>query len=305
MGYARRQQVSLSDTPYYHITVRCVRRAWLWGVDDYLGRDYSHRKGWVLDRLKSLVDIFSLDVCAYAIMSNHYHLVLHVDRKRAAAWQPLEIVNRWERLFSLPPFIKQWQQGQASAGEAAATLVMLEEWRGRLSDVSWFMRSLNENLARRANAEDSCTGRFWEGRFKCRALIDEVQLLTAMAYVDLNPVRAGIAQTPETSEFTSVHARIRAWKQPGGEDFPVRLMRFRGQVVKGEAALPLRFIDYLQLVDWTGRLLRLDKFGAIPADAPPILQRLGIDPQLWGKQCQGIERRRRRGTGKGPIGHPS
>ena len=81
MTYARKTLVSLNDTPYYHVVARCVRRAWLWGVDEYAGRDYSHRKAWVLERLASQASIFAIDVCAYAVMSNHYHLVLHVDRE--------------------------------------------------------------------------------------------------------------------------------------------------------------------------------------------------------------------------------
>ena len=84
MTYARKALISLQDTPYYHVVARCVRRAWLWGFDEYAGRDYSHRKAWVLERLTQLSSMFAIDICAYAIMSNHYHLVVHVDQERAA-----------------------------------------------------------------------------------------------------------------------------------------------------------------------------------------------------------------------------
>jgi REP element-mobilizing transposase RayT len=143
--------------------------------------------------------VFAIDICAYAVMSNHYHLVLHVDPARAAAWTPEQIIERW-------------QAGESGEAERGAARAQIEQWRARLSDVSWYMRCLNEHLARRANAEDQCTGRFWEGRFKSQALLDEAGLLTAMAYVDLNPVRAGIAPTPEASEFTSIYARIQQWR---------------------------------------------------------------------------------------------
>jgi REP element-mobilizing transposase RayT len=287
MGYPRKTLISLHDTPYYHVIARCVRRAWLWGVDEYAGRDYSHRKAWVLERLEFLTAIFAIDICAYAVMSNHYHLVLHVDLPRIRALSAEEIVERWSRLFRVPTIVKRWREGIALESEAIVALEIIERWRARLMDISWFMRSLNEYLARRANAEDRCTGRFWEGRFKSQALLDEVGLLTAMAYVDLNPVRAGIAATPEDSEFTSIYARIQKLqpKRSGANTSALmrmdRLFRFRDEVAANAPAVPFTLQGYLELVDWSGRVVRRDKRGSIDDRAPPILTRLGIDPGVW------------------------
>ena len=197
MGYARKNLVSLQDTPYYHCIARCVRRAWLWGRDEYAGKDYSHRKQWVIDRIGQLSSIFAMDVCAYAVMSNHYHLVLYVDAARARSWTQHEVIERWTVLFRAPTLIQRWLSAEALEAEQRAAEVIIERWRSRLQDVSWFMRCLNEYLARLANTEDQCTGRFWEGRFKSQALLDEAGLLTAMAYVDLNRVRAGIVDLRE------------------------------------------------------------------------------------------------------------
>lgn len=290
MTYARKTLISLQDTPYYHLVARCVRRAWLWGFDEYAGRDYSHRKEWVLERLRQLAAIFAIDLCAYAIMSNHYHLVVHVDAARAKRWSQQEVVEHWTQLFSRPPLIERWEKGQCESGEREVAESLIERWRQRLCDVSWYMRCLNEPLARRANLEDGCTGRFWEGRFKSQALLDEAGLLTAMAYVDLNPIRAGIASTPESSEFTSIYQRIQELtpaahpsstrSEEGTAVAALPILRFADE--PGAApAIPFALNEYLALVDWTGRAVREDKHGVIDSHLPSIAHRLGIEPDAW------------------------
>lgn len=298
MTYARKSLISLQDTPFYHVVARCVRRAWLWGTDEYAGKDYSHRKTWMIERLEQLSSVFAIDICAHAVMSNHYHLVLHVDQGRSKAWTAQQVIEHWTRLFSRPPLVERWQQGLCGEAEREVAEAMIEQWRRRLSDVSWYMRCLNEHLARRANAEDRCTGRFWEGRFKSQALLDEAGLLTAMAYVDLNPIRAGIAVTPETSEFTSILARIEALRnaesqRPAWAPTPdstqvtaVPLLAFRDVASAQGPAIPFSFSDYLQLVDWTGRAVQQDKRGAIDDRLPAIMQRLNIDADAWRQTMQ-------------------
>ncbi len=278
--YARKFQICLADTPYYHVVSRCVRRAWLWGRDEYAGRDYSHRKAWVLARMSELTKLFAIDICAYAVMSNHYHLVIRVNRSVAQAWDDAEVVTRWSALFDVPPLLGRWHRGEASASECALASEMIARWRDRLYDVSWFMRCMNEYLARRANAEDGCTGRFWEGRFRSQALLDEVGLLTAMAYVDLNPIRAGISETPETSQFTSICERIRALRATDSNATKPALLPFRARNA-GDRGIPYRLEDYLQLVDWTGRTIRPGKPGSIDSCLPRIMDRLGIDARAW------------------------
>ena len=198
---------------------------------------------------------------------------------------------------------------------------IVRTWRSRLCDVSWYMRCLNEYLARRANAEDDCSGRFWaddcslqhrhslhpcrsEGRFKSQALLDETGLLTAMAYVDLNPVRAGIAATPEASDFTSIKARIAAARSgappASANQLPLRLLPFRAPGAR-TLHLPFAIKDYLLLVDWSGRRLRKNKRGHIDAAQPPILTRLKIDPSAWEVMMQPSGNRF--GRALGPLDH--
>ncbi|MFK7736934.1 MAG: hypothetical protein AB8B50_12940, partial [Pirellulaceae bacterium] len=93
----------------------------------------------------------------------------------------------------------------------------LAEVRRRLADVSWFMRALSEPIARMANKQDECTGRFWEGRFKAQRITDEAGLLACAMYVDLNPVRAAMASSPDEAKHTSAYDRIRGER---GQEVP-------------------------------------------------------------------------------------
>ena len=191
MTIARNNQISVSDTPYYHCIGRCVRRAFLCGEDPITGQNYEHRRQWIVDKLAELSEVFAINVCAYAVMSNHYHAVLHIDTEQAEAWSDDQVIEHWLKLFRGPVLIQRYLKGETKTqAEHLKVAEMVTVWRERLSDLSWFMRCLNESIARRANAEDHCRGRFWEGRFKSQALLDEAALLTCMAYVDLNPIRA-------------------------------------------------------------------------------------------------------------------
>lgn len=192
MTRARRTLVDLDSTPYYHCISRCVRRAFLCGEDRLTGRSFDHRKQWIVDRLKALAAVFAMDICAYAVMNNHYHVVLYVDRARAEGWTVDEVLDRWYALFSGHMLADRYRAGESlSAAEWQALTDLVEIWRSRLMDLGWFMRCLNEPIARQANKEDACEGRFWEGRYKSQALLDEQALLSCMSYVDLNPIRAG------------------------------------------------------------------------------------------------------------------
>ncbi len=277
MTRARRELVSLEATPYYHCISRCVRRAFLCGEDRFTGKSFEHRRRWVVDRMKSLARVFALDVCAYAVMSNHYHLVLRLRPQHADGWSDDEVLERWSALFGGPMLVRRYRSGEVlGRAERQRLQRYVETYRARLCDLSWFMRCLNESVARQANAEDGCKGRFWEGRFKTQALLDEGAVLSCMAYVDLNPIRAGVARTPEESGFASIQERIRAWSEGRSELAP-----FKDETEHASDALPFSFQDYLQLVDWSGRAVREDKRGAIPAHLPPILSRLGIRPEAY------------------------
>ncbi|WP_444932062.1 transposase [Microbulbifer sp. SSSA002] len=230
--------------------------------------------------MQQLAEVFALDIAAYAVMSNHYHLVLYIDKKSADKWSLTEIITRWEKLFRVPCLALRYLKGDSlDRCELEKLTEVAAVWRERLTDISWFMRCLNESIARQANAEDGCSGRFWEGRFKSQALLDEKALAACMAYVDLNPIRANIADTPETSNYTSIQLRI--CSAISGEQ-PQGLLPFVGdERLNMPKGLPFQLSHYLELVDWSGRCLDPRKRGAIAENAPPILERLGISPRHW------------------------
>ncbi|MFT5418467.1 MAG: REP element-mobilizing transposase RayT, partial [Gammaproteobacteria bacterium] len=235
---ARSSLVSVSDTPYYHCISRCVRRAYLCGEDRYTGESYEHRREWFIERLAILSEVFSIEVAAYAVMSNHCHVVVHIDEEAARALSLDEVIERWCTLYRGPDVIQRYRAGESlSAAEREVISTVVETWRDRLSSLSWFMRCLNEHIAWRANAEDGCTGRFWEGRFKSQALLDDTAVITAMAYVDLNPIRAGMSKDLAGSHKTSVQQRLGTLTgQPVEPQIP--LQDFSGVGTQASIGLP-------------------------------------------------------------------
>lgn len=268
MTVARSQQICVEDTPYYHIVSRCVRRAFLCGEDTLTGRSFEHRRQWLIDRIKKVTSIFAIDVCSYAIMNNHFHLVLKIGTNDN--WTDKQVLITWQSLYSLPVMCQRYLQGD-KLDNSSVRLVQkyASEYRERLCSISWFMKSVNEYIARMANEEDSCTGHFWESRFKSQALLDERALLTCMAYVDLNPIRASMAKSLGESEYTSIKERIEAESTD--------LLSFG----KGDNDLPYYLSSYIDLVDETGRCVREDKRGFITNNASKILDQLGLDTDTW------------------------
>lgn len=292
---------------------RCVRRALLCGDDPYSGQSYEHRRTWIRNRIEFLASVFAIDCLTYTVLSNHWHVVLRSRPDIVALWTDEEVARRWLRLFP-----KRRKQDRSPEQPTAAELRMITsdaerilELRRRLSDISWWMRCAAEDIARQANREDECTGRFWEGRFKAQLLLDEASLLACAAYVDLNPIRAALATTPEESEFTGAKDRIddliersdrgsmqrtRVWersarrprsgwmspleiderKDPLGPDPSPDPMR-----ASDKGFLPMSLTSYLELLDWTGQQLRSSHQAAIPAHLAPILTRIGLDGDDW------------------------
>jgi hypothetical protein len=297
--------------------------------------------------LQFLASCFLIDILGFGLMGNHFHCLLRNRPDLARQLSDVEVLLHWWRLSaasraadgSTKPISRRRLKKMLADRET------IRQYRRRLSSISWFMSYLKQPLAQLANQQDGVTGCFWEGRFHSEKVDSLKQLLAAMVYIDLNPIRAGQAQTPEQSRYTGafermkalhqrrqraahakgrprdakqqqqdaldeqLHEQIDAWLSPvqfdesreqpinvnSAEDGSDHLPETDWDAAAAEAArwsaksrasergiLPMSLEKYLLLLDWTGRQLRSDKRGKIPAGLPSILARLGLSgPGAW------------------------
>ena len=282
MTVPRKELVDETIANYYHCWSRCVRRAFLCGADTVSGNNFEHRRGWIEQRLALLGQAFAVDIAAYAVMSNHVHSVLRNRPDIAQSWTAKEVARRWLLVFPAGRKAADSKKALQQHIEAIAmNKKLVQLYRQRLSSISWFQRCLNEWIARKANKEDDCTGHFWEGRFRSERLDTAAAVVACSVYVDLNPIRAKMAMTPEGSDFTSVKARI-------NECTEIKRRQGSLQMLLKPALIPARDfseeglseLEYLRLVDLTGRLIR-EGSGHIPDELRPILERLKLAPDSW------------------------
>jgi hypothetical protein len=308
MATARKRLVDPKVTRWYHCISRCVRKARLLGEDGL-----SNRKAWLEKRMEFLCRFFAISVLGYSVLDNHLHIVLRLDPDVARDWSDEEVARRWGALFpprnrrrEVLPVTQEWIDRQVAKPEWIA------KKREHLASLSWFMKLLKEPLARMANAEDDCDGAFFSPRFKSIAILDLVALLAVCAYIDLNPLAAGIALLPEISPYTSITRRVEhccpeltredfeagmrgvvAENLPSGEIeqshwlCPLEDRRRQGAPREGVSAgfsLP----KYLLLLDETSRLFREGK-ARVDAGVAPILERLGTTVGTWQRCMQQLQ----------------
>ncbi|MCA2019237.1 transposase, partial [Vibrio tritonius] len=110
----------------------------LCGVDSLTGKSYEHRRDWIEQRILSLASVYLIQICSYAVMSNHYHLVVRIDKEGALALSDLEVVERWHAEHQLPPIVQRWLTGEIKSDtEKEVCNQFINEWRERLYSLSW------------------------------------------------------------------------------------------------------------------------------------------------------------------------
>jgi hypothetical protein len=295
MPAPRSSIVDETVTPWYHCISRCVRRAFL------CGKGCNHRKQWIEDRLRQLVGLFAIDCASYAVLDNHLHVLVRLDWAKARDWSAEEVARRWLTLFPLRDTARRaLPVSQARVEQLAQDAIWVAKVRGRLGNLGWFMKCLKEPLARMANKEDGCTGAFWEGRFKSIAVVDEESLLATAAYIDVNPVAAGLAATPEDAVHTSLRTRLAHCRDNGmlpslcddlstltcdpAIEAGLWLMPIDDHRPNGEGRVGMiagcTLSCYLRLIDAISRVLR-DGKASLGPELESIFQRLRLDQEAW------------------------
>jgi len=313
MTMPRRKLVNVAVTRYYHCISRCVRRAFL------CGEGVTHRKAWIEARLEHLATHFAVSICGFAILDNHLHVLCRLDPGIANGWSDEDVVRRWTAVYhpsgldvENPAAVKSWVDHQCHDAARVAC------YRERLQDLGWFMKALKEPLARLANKEDGCRGTFWEARYKSIAILDEEALLATCAYIDLNPVAAGIAKTPEDAPHTSIKQRVDHARKNGlletlhlaAAGKSAAAAAIEANLEQSHWLCPLQdrttddaaregmlpgfsLASYLELVDWTARLCRTGK-ARLTAEVAGIMTRLGTSAESWQTHLQKLLGKSRR-----------
>ncbi|MCA9169613.1 MAG: hypothetical protein KDB23_18195 [Planctomycetales bacterium] len=320
-GCARSEVVALDEVGVFHCWNRCVRRAFLCGVDPITGNNFDYRREWIRCGEETLASLFAIEVGFRSEMSNHLHVILRIRPDVVCHWSDEDVVRRWLTVSCLAksPDGKPREPDANRIAQELSKPGRCDKLRKRLTNPSWFMGVLCELIARRCNREDECTGCFWEDRFKCRQLLDEASILVCGIYVDLNPIRAGEVLTPESARHTSAYDRILTKQQLGYLESGGTNKSIAGFLPDGwmceltldehadlndpsmtrsatkrrasdKGLLPITLDKYLELLDASGRIVHSGKSGVIPSHLAPILERLGIRTAAWTDLVSGFDR---------------
>ena len=313
---ARNRVFDPRESVVLHTVCRTAQQEWIFGLDDKEDGDCTYRREWLCDIFGSAASVFAIDVGFVSFLSNHIHAMIRNRPDIVATWSDDEIIRRWVQASYLTksvdgkvgiPTKKQLDKERARCASEPDRMELL---RIRLANPSEFMKCVNENIARRVNQERGTVGHVWEGRFYAKRIDTESIIVLVALYIELNQIRAGEANTPEESFFSSAYCRVGQYvaetdslpssrnpRRPNNSQSlpspcpwlgPTSLQDTDNQAkdeksgghsqhrASNKGWLPLSLAEYLSLLDWTGREILADKRGAIPNTLAPILLRLGL-----------------------------
>lgn len=290
MTRPRSTQVSLDVTPYYHCMSRCVRKAFLINPDDKgnnTEKNYNHRQKIIENKILALSKHFCITVPAYSIMSNHYHVILYIDKEKALSLSNFEIAKRWLQICKKDDLIQSYVDDEKlTAGQKKTIEERLDVIRERLYSISWFMRVINQSIASFCNREDKMTGAFWGSRFKSVALENEAAILSCMAYVDLNPIRAKITASLKESGYTSIKHRLKKEK-----DLEKPIIYIGQHIEEKTPDINITLKEYVNLVKWTADNIHKE-MSEQSEESTKMMTFLGeknIDIEDWLIACESFE----------------
>ena len=209
------------DGTLYHVVTRTVQDVFLF--DDPVVREWVYRK------IIGLGSVYFVDLHAVTVMSNHYHIVLAI---RKPTVETAELKRRFEATQLDRAYPHKWFDWRAN------------KTYQKLTDLSEFMKDLNQSIARYVNARNRTTGHVWSDRYKS-VLIEHGQgLLTCMAYVELNCVRAGLCAKPSGYRWCSVGRFNSDGAEKSGVVIPM-LLGFEGLAEDERQKAFARFVDAL------------------------------------------------------------
>ena len=291
MATPRKLLVDPDNACAYHLVSKCTRGMFLCGWDRLTRKQYGHRRRWLVKRAKSLAACFAVDLLNYSVMSNHFHLVIFYDPKACESWSDEEVARRWVDAFPPPKpssarrgrFAAEaiWEQRKADRRELMLLdPPRLERARRTLGSLSSYMKHLKQPIARWANLEDDCEGHFFEQRFYSGALLSDRAIIAAAAYVDLNPVRAGLVERLEAYDEASIAERLR-------ENSPERLTQYLRPIASGlgrqRSYMGMTLDDYVGLLE-----------GLVAAETRPQKETAQSDPvSSWRARIFALSKRQR------------
>ena len=320
---ARADIFATSDIAIVFVVSRTVRRCFLMGYDKFSGKNFDHRKPWIEQQLADQARYFAIDLCSFAILDNEIQQQLRSRPDIVQQMDDVEVARRW---LMLCPVRRGKNRQPEEPTEVEMNCVVnnkarVEELRRRLSDISWWMRLLCQHIAQRANREDEEVGKFWQARYKAVKNLDATATLACAAYIDLNPILSGVADSIDNSVFTSANRRAKeqaaakpnnaADRVSGGEPtndatestspastvltcnhlapvslcansaMPDQEIHQRGTRCSDKGFLPITLSEYLELLEWSAQQQRGKKSVPAPDTVARVLAELNISAEAW------------------------